>query len=74
MLESAWSSGAPPGESIGWVRTNVNSVTPTSYDDLKGTGEDILLILHLRVVLAIKKMSDNVMILTEDTMEVGELE
>ena len=51
--------------------TAANFVSPTSYDGLEGTGEVILVMLRLRVVLSLSQMSDNLVILIEETMGVG---
>ena len=55
-----------PGASIVGIRTAVNSVTPTSYDGLKGSVELISIRPSLRVVLSLHQLSDNVMILIEE--------
>ena len=71
-LESAWPSGLLWGKNW-WVRTAANSVSPTSYDGLKRTGEIIVVMIGLRVVLSLHQMSDNLMTIIEEAMEVGGL-
>ena len=45
--------------SIAWIMTAAHSLTPSSYDCLKGTGEVMLVMFHLRVVLSLNQMNDN---------------
>lgn len=67
LLGSQVSSGA----NIVWVVTAANSTSPPSYDGLKEPREIILVMLWLRVVRSLNQMSDNLMILIEEAVEVG---
>ena len=74
LLVSAWSSGVSPGASIACIKTDANSVTLISYHGPKGTGEVMLVIPHLRVLLSPCPVNDNVMIVIEEPMEDGGIE
>lgn len=63
-----------PGTRIASVGTTAHSHTSSSCDGLKGMGEVILVMSWLMVLLSLNQMSDNVMTLIKETLEVGEIE